>query len=93
MCDMSEGLQGLRRVADEGWSMLVWERGGWRVGRVKWYIGMGVWFGYGASGRRIKEGVVEKLGETVQGVSKEEEMVLVGRAPVAKACKVGKRKD
>ena len=40
--DMSEGLQGLRRVADEGWSMLVWERGGRRVGRVKWYVGMGV---------------------------------------------------
>ena len=71
MCDMSEGLQGLRRVADEGWSMLVWERGGRRAGRVKWYVGMGVWFGYGASGRRIKEGVVEKLGETIQGVSKE----------------------
>ena len=71
--DMSEGLQGLRRVADEGWSMLVWERGGRRVGRVKWYVGMGVWFGYGASGRRIKEGVVEKLGETIQGVLKEKE--------------------
>ena len=37
-----------------------------------------MWFGYGASGRRIREGVVEKLGETVQGVSKEGEMVLVG---------------
>ena len=90
---MSEGLQGLRRVADEGGSMLVWERGGRRVGRVKWYVGMGVWFGYGASGRRIKEGVVEKLGETIQGVSKERKVVLVELAPVAKACEVGRETD
>ena len=60
-------------AADGGWGMLVWGRGGWKVGRVKWYIGRGVWFGYGASGRRIKEGVVEKLGETIQGVLKEKE--------------------
>ena len=73
--------------------MLVWGRGGWKVGRVKWYIGRGVWFGYGASGRRIKEGVVEKLGETVQGVSKGGEMVLVELAPVAKACEVGREMD
>ena len=53
----------------------------------------GVWFGYGASGRRIGEGVVEKLGETVQGVSKEGEVVLVGRAPVVKACEVGRKVD
>ena len=71
MCDMNERLQGMERAADEGWSMLVWGRGGRKVGRVKWYIGMGVWFGCGASGRRIGEGVVEKLGETVQGVSEE----------------------
>ena len=82
MCDMNEGLQGMEGVANEGWSMLVWGRGGWKVGRVKWYIGMGVWYGHGASGRRIRGGVVEKLGETVQGVSKEGRMVLVGRAPV-----------
>ena len=56
----------MRRVADEGWSMLVWGRGGWKVGRVKWYIGMGVWFGYGASGRMIRRGVVKKLGEAAQ---------------------------
>ena len=58
MCDMNERLQGMERAADEGWSMLVWGRGGWKVGRVKWYIGRGVWFGCGASGRRIREGVV-----------------------------------
>ena len=63
---------------------------GWTV---KWYIGMGVWFGYGASGRRIRGGVVEKLGETVQGVSKGREMVLVELAPVAKACEVGREMD
>ena len=80
--DMNEGLQEMKGVADEGWSMLVWGRGGRKVGRVKWYIGMGVWYGYGASGRRIRGGVVEKLWETVQGVSKEGRMVLVGRAPV-----------
>ena len=93
MCDMNEGLQGMEGVANEGWSMLVWGRGGWKVGRVKWYIGMGVWYGYGASGRRIRGGVVEKLGETVQGVSKEGRMVLVGRAPVVKACEVGRKVD
>ena len=71
MCDMNERLQGMERAADGGWSMLVWGRGGRKVGRVKWYIGMRVWFGCGVSGRRIGEGVVEKLGETIQGVSKE----------------------
>ena len=58
MWDMIEGLQGMKRVADEGWSMLVWGRRGWKVGRVKWDMGMGVWIGCGASGRRIREGVV-----------------------------------
>ena len=54
---------------------------------------MGVWYGYGASGRRIRGGVVEKLGETVQGVSKERKAVLVELAPVAKACEVGREMD
>ena len=58
MCETNEGLQGMKRDADEGRRMLVWGRGGWKVGRVKWYIGMGVWIGCGASGRRIREGVV-----------------------------------
>ena len=71
MCDMNERLQGMERAVDEGWSMLVWGRGGWKVGRGKWYVGMRVWFGCGVSGRRIGEGVVEKLGETIQGVLKE----------------------
>ena len=93
LCDMNEKFQGMKGVADGGWSMLVWGRGGWKVGRVKWYIGMGVWYGYGASGRRIRGGVVEKLGETVQGVSKGGRMVLVGRALVVKACEEGRKMD
>ena len=52
-----------------------------------------MWFGYGASGRMIRRGVVEKLGEAAQGVLKEGEMVLVGRAPVVRACEVGRRVD
>ena len=71
LCDMNEGFRGMKGVADGGWSMLVWGRGGWKVGRVKWYIGRGVWFGYGASGRVIRRGVVEKLGEAAQGVATE----------------------
>ena len=71
LCDMNEGFRGMRGVADGGWIMLVWGRGGWKVGRVKWYIWRGVWFGYGASGRMIRRGVVEKLGEAAQGASKE----------------------
>ena len=93
MCDMNERLQGMERAADEGWRMVVWGRGGWKVGRVRWYIGMGVWLGCGASGRRIGEGVVERLGETIQGVSKEGRVVLVELAPVAKACEVGREMD
>ena len=80
-------------AADGGWGMLVWGRGGWKVGRVKWYIGMRVWFGCGVSVRRIGEGVVEKLGETNQGVSKGRKVVLVELAPVAKACEVGREMD
>ena len=68
LCDMNEGLRGMKGVADGGWSMLVWGRGGWKVGRVKWYIGLGVWFGYGASGRLIRRGVVEKLGRQLRCV-------------------------
>ena len=93
LCDMNEGLRGMKGVADGGWSMLVWGRGGWKVGRVKWYMGMRVWFGCGVSGRRIGEGVVEKSGETIQGVSKERKVVLVELAPVAKACEVGREMD
>ena len=93
LCDMNEKFQGMKGVADGGWRMLVWRRGGRKVGRVKWYIGRGVWFGYGASGGVIRRGVVEKLGEAAQGASKEEEMVLIGRAPVVRACEVGRKVD
>ena len=93
LCETNEGFRGVKGVADGGWSMLVWGRGGRKVGRVKWNIGRGVWFGYGASGKMIRRRVVEKLGEAAQGASKEEEMVLVGRAPVVRACKVGRKVD
>ena len=73
--------------------MLVWRRGRLADGRVKWYIGRGVWYGYGASGRRIGEGVVEKLEGVGRGGPEEEEMVLVERAPVVKACKVDRKVD
>ena len=36
---------------------------------------------------------MEKLEGTVQGVSKEGEMALVGRAPVVKACEVDRKVD
>ena len=52
-----------------------------------------MWFGCGASGRRTGEGVVEKLGETIQGVSEERKVVLVELAPAAKACEVGREMD
>ena len=71
LCDMNEKFQGMKGVADGGWRMLVLGRGGRKVGRVKWYIGKGVWFGYGAGGRVIRRGVVEKLGEAAQGVATE----------------------
>ena len=50
-------------------------------------------YGYGASGRWIGEGVVEKLGGAGRGGSEEGEMVLVERALVVKACKVDRKVD
>ena len=45
---------------------------------------------------RVGEGLEKglwKIRETVQGVSKEGEVVLVGRGPVVKACEVGRKVD
>ena len=42
---------------------------------VVWLVGGGGWFGEWARGGMIRRGVVEKLGEAAQGVSKEGEMV------------------
>ena len=72
---------------------MVWRRGRLADGRVKWYIGRDVLFGYGASGRWIGERVVEKLGGGGRGGSKEGEMLFVERAPVVKACKVDRKVD
>ena len=36
---------------------------------------------------------MEKFGETVQGASKGGRMMLVGRAPVVKACEEGRKMD
>ena len=46
--------------------MLVWRRGRLVDGRVKWYIGRDVLFGYGASGRGIGGGGAEKFGEAAR---------------------------
>ena len=81
------------RAADEGWSMLVWGRGGRKVGRVKWYIGMRVRYGYGASGRRMCRGVEGEIREASQGDAKDGKMVVVEPAPEAKTCEVGREMD
>ena len=60
---------------------------------MKGYFGRRVKFGYGASGRWIGEGVVEKLEGVGRGGPEEGEMVLVERAPVVKACKVDRKVD
>ena len=42
--EMSGGLQGMKRAADEGWSMLVWGRGAGRLdglsGILGWWCGL-----------------------------------------------------
>ena len=58
LCVVYEEFEEMRYTCGEGRRMLVWGRGGGEVGRGKWYIGMGVWIGCGASGRGIREGVV-----------------------------------
>ena len=40
-CDMNEGFRGMRGVADGGWSLLVWGRGGLMGGEMKRYGGRG----------------------------------------------------
>ena len=80
-------------VVNEGWSMLVWGRG-WLVGVwVKGYIGRGVRYGYGASGRGMCRGVVGKIRETGQGDARDGRVVVVELAPAAKACEVDREMD
>ena len=57
MCDMSEGLQGLRRVADEGWSMLVWERGGGGLDGLSGILGWGCGLVMVRVGEGLKKGL------------------------------------
>ena len=93
LCDKNEGLQRMEGVANEGWSMLVWGRGGLVGGWVKGYIGRGVRYGYGASVRGMCRGVVGKIREAGQGEARDGKMVVVELAPVAKACEVDREMD
>ena len=52
----------------------------------KGYIGSGVRYGYGASGRGMYRGVVGKISEAGQGEARDGKMAVVELAPVAKAC-------
>ena len=56
--------------------------GGW----VKGYIGRGVRYGYGASGRGIHRGVMREIREAGQGKAWDVKMAAVEPAPEAKAC-------
>jgi len=59
----------------------------------KGYIGRGVSYGYGASGRGIRKGVMEEIREAGQGKAWDGKMVVVELAPVAKACEVDRIMD
>ena len=41
MCVLNEGLEGMKGVPDEGWSMLVWGRGGRRLDGLSGILGGG----------------------------------------------------
>ena len=73
--------------------MLVWGRGGGRLDGLSGILGWGCGMVMVRVGEGLEEGLWKKLGETVQGVSKEGRMGLVGRAPVVKACEVGRKMD
>ena len=77
----------------ERWSVLVWGRGGLVGGWVKGYIGRGVRYGYGASGRGIHRRVMGEIREAGQGEAWDGKVVVVELAPVAKACEVGRIMD
>ena len=59
----------------------------------KEYIGSGVRYGYGASGRGMCRGVVGKIRETGQGDARDGRVVVVELAPAAKACEVDREMD
>ena len=62
-------------------------------GWVQGYIGRGVRYGDGASGRGMCRGVERKIREARQGDARDGKMVVVELAPVAKACEVGRKMD
>ena len=59
----------------------------------KGYIGSGVRYGYGASGRGIHRGVMGKIREAGLGKAWGAKMAAVEPAPEAKACEVDRIVD
>ena len=59
----------------------------------KGYIGSGVRYGYGASGRGIHRGVMGEIREAGQGGACDVKMAAVEPAPEAKACEVDRIMD
>ena len=67
--------------------------GGLGGGCGKGYIGSGVRYGYGASGRGIHRGVMGEIREAGQGKAWDAKMAAVEPAPEAKACEVDRIMD
>ena len=68
-------------------------QGGLGGGCGKGYIGRGVRYGYGASGRGIHRGVMGKIREAGLGKAWGAKMAAVEPAPEAKACEVDRIVD
>ena len=68
-------------------------QGGLGGGCGKGYIGSGVRYGYGASGRGVHRGVMGKIREAGLGKAWGAKMAAVEPAPEAKACEVDRIVD
>ena len=68
-------------------------QGGLGGGCGKGYIGSGVRYGYGASGRGVHRGVMGKVREAGLGKAWGAKMAAVEPAPEAKACEVDRIVD
>ena len=68
-------------------------QGGLGGGCGKGYIGSGVRYGYGASGRGIHRGVMGEIREAGQGKAWDVGMAAAEPAPEAKACEVDRIMD
>ena len=68
-------------------------QGGLGGGCGKGYIGRGVRYGYGASGRGIRRRVMGEIREAGQGKAWDVKMAAVEPAPEAKACEVDRIVD